>query len=93
MRKRNILYIFIGTALILSIPLIAMQFSEEWDWKPFDFVIIGTLLIGSGLLYELIAVRIKPQHRPILAALAVAGVMLVWAELAVGAIEQMLTLF
>ena len=84
MKTKNVIKILIGTALILMIPLIAMQFSEEWDWKPFDFLVIGTLLIGSGLLYEFVSSKVNPKYRLALAIIFVAGVMLIWAELAVG---------
>jgi uncharacterized BrkB/YihY/UPF0761 family membrane protein len=74
----------VGTALILLVPLAAMQFTEEVDWKLFDFIIIGTLLIGSGLLYELVAARVNPKYRAVIAVAFVAAVLLIWAELAVG---------
>ena len=43
-----------GTAaFLLMIPLVMMQISEEWDWSPFDFVIIGTFMAGGLLAYEI----------------------------------------
>jgi hypothetical protein len=75
----------IGTALILLIPVIAMQFSEEWDWRAPDFIIIGTLLFSAGLVYELLIRKVASRkHRLAYTALLVATVMLLWAELAVG---------
>jgi hypothetical protein len=46
------LYIVLATVAILLIPLIAMQFSDDWDWKPGDFVLIGSLFLISGFTYE-----------------------------------------
>ena len=83
--NKNIYRIFIVTGLILLIPLIAMQFSDEWDWKPADFIIIGTLLISAGLAYELIARNLKDNlHKTIVGFAIVVLVLLIWAELAVG---------
>src|SRR3982751_4077064 len=42
-------------ALILLLPLLAMQFTDEVRWGVADFVIAGALLFGAGLTYELIA--------------------------------------
>ena len=84
MRTKNILRIVIGTALILLVPLIAMQFSDEVDWKLGDFAIIGALLIGAGLIFELIAIKVDAKYRPVIAAVTVAAVLLAWVELAVG---------
>jgi len=77
--------IALGTAFILLIPLVAMQFSSEVDWKLADFIVIGTLLFSSGILYELIAskVRIK-NHRIAIGVAIVTAVLYIWAELAVG---------
>lgn len=73
------------TAAVLAIPLVAMQFSEEWDWRLFDFVIIGILLAGTGLIYEFVIKKIKDtKHRLVFGLLLLLALLLVWAELAVG---------
>ncbi|HMQ08472.1 MAG TPA: hypothetical protein PKC30_14320 [Saprospiraceae bacterium] len=38
------------TGLILLIPFVAMQFNSEVQWSPFDFMIAGLLIFGTGLL-------------------------------------------
>ena len=83
MQSKNILHIALGTVFILAIPLVAMQFSEEVKWGLFDFLAIGILLMGAGLLYEFAASK-KPQHRLTIGVLAVFAVLLIWAQLAVG---------
>ena len=71
--------------VLLSIPLVAMQFTAEVDWKSGDFIIMGILLLGTGLLCELVLRKIqKPQHRVLLCGLLMLALFLVWAELAVG---------
>jgi hypothetical protein len=74
-------------ALILLIPLVAMQFSDEWNWDLFDFVFAGTLLFGAGLAYELVAKRGGTAAYRAAVALAVAtALVLVWVNAAVGII-------
>ena len=72
-------------ALVMLVPLIAMQFTGEVNWGPGDFVAAAALLGLAGLAVEG-AVRIAstPLARVVLALGAVALVLLVWAELAVG---------
>ena len=75
----------LGTAAILAIPLIMMQFSDEWQWDPFDFIVVGTLLFGRGTLYVLLAGMVqKREYRIALGFLLAALCAFIWAEMAVG---------
>ena len=75
--------------VILSILLVAMQFTTEVNWKFGDFIILGILLLGTGLLCELVLRKIqKPQHRVLLCGFLMLVLFLVWAELAVGVFES-----
>lgn len=86
-RSKNITAIVIGTLVILSIPLIAMQFSDEVQWGLFDFLIIGALLVGTGLMYELFAAKLTTTtQKRVLAVVLLVILFLIWAELAVGVI-------
>jgi peptidoglycan/LPS O-acetylase OafA/YrhL len=82
--KRHI-GIVLAVALLLLIPLIAMQFTDGVNWSLFDFVIMGVLLLGTGLMCELVirTVNNKDYRIGILAVILVA-LFLIWAELAVG---------
>jgi hypothetical protein len=73
------------TAVILMIPLFAMQVSTEWDWQLPDFIIIGTLIFGTGLLVETVRHKVRNQTKrtAIIIALVLAA-LFIWAELAVG---------
>lgn len=84
MNMNNIFRIVIGTALILMVPLVAMLFTDDVDWGLFDFLVIGTLLIGAGLTYEFVTSRVNPRQRGAIAVVIIAAVLLIWAELAVG---------
>jgi hypothetical protein len=84
MKKKNFSRILLGATLVLLVPLVAMQFSEDVDWKLGDFVIIGTLLVGAGLIFEFLSTRVNAKNRIFVAAIVVLAVMLIWVELAVG---------
>jgi hypothetical protein len=77
--------IFIGTAVLLMIPAVAMQFTKEVNWGPGDFLIAAVLLIGSGLLFQLAMRKLHTRRARIIAGTAVVlGLLAIWAELAVG---------
>ena len=71
--------------LLLIIPLIAMQLTDEVEWSLFDFIIMGTLLLITGLMGEIIFKKVKKyKHRVILYVIVAITFLLIWAELAVG---------
>ncbi|MDY0907135.1 hypothetical protein [Pedobacter sp. CFBP9032] len=83
--KLRIRIILVTTALILSIPLIAMQFTKEVNWTLSDFVIAAVLLLGTGLAIELVIRYVKiGLSRTILLVIILLLLFLTWAELAVG---------
>lgn len=83
--KLRIRIILVTTALTLSIPLIAMQFTKEVNWTLSDFVIAAVLLSGTGLAIELVIRYVKTGlSRTILLVVILLLLFLTWAELAVG---------
>jgi len=71
--------------LLLIIPLIAMQLTDEVEWSLIDFIIMGTLLLITGLMGEIIFKKVKKyKHRVILYVVVAIIFFLIWAELAVG---------
>ena len=84
-QNKRLIGIVLGVVLILLIPLIAMQFTNEVDWKLFDFVIMGVLLLGTGLLCEFVMRKVRNKDYQIgLLAVILVALFLIWAELAVG---------
>jgi hypothetical protein len=82
--KRPIIIILMSIFLLL-IPLIAMQFTEEVNWTLFDFIVAGTLLLGTGLMCEFAIRKInKIKYRIAVCAALLVLLLLIWAELAVG---------
>lgn len=83
--KLRITIILIVTAAILSIPLIAMQFTNEVKWTLTDFAAAGVLLLGSGLAIELVIRKVKAGTlRTVIFVIILLALFLIWAELAVG---------
>ena len=74
-------------ALLLLLPAVTMQFTDQVDWTAFDFVFAAILLGGTGLLFELI-VRRSPNLAYLLAATAAVAncFFLFWTTGAVGVI-------
>ncbi|MCP2045493.1 hypothetical protein [Pontibacter sp. HSC-36F09] len=70
---------------LLLIPLIAMQFTNEVDWDLLDFVVMGILLLGTGLMAELVIRKVKnTESRLVIIGIILLVLFLIWAELAVG---------
>ena len=81
-RLKIILFII---ALFLLIPFVAMQFTEEVNWQAGDFVVAGVLLLGTGLLCELVLRNVaKTSYRIVLCMTILVLLFLIWVELAVG---------
>ena len=71
--------------LLLLIPLIAMQLTNEVNWSFFDFIIMGALLTITGLMIGIVLKKVNnSKNRLILIVTIVMIFFLIWAELAVG---------
>jgi hypothetical protein len=75
----------LGTAVLLLIPLTAKLFVADMAWTLFDFVAAGVMLFGAGLTFALIArLGDSTVYRLAVGVAVAAGLLLVWANLAVG---------
>ncbi|SDB23411.1 hypothetical protein SAMN03097699_0222 [Flavobacteriaceae bacterium MAR_2010_188] len=84
-QNKRLITILASAVALLLIPLIAMNFSNEVNWSIFDFVVMGILLIGTGLGLEFILRKIKTLRYRIIFGIALFVVLfIVWAELSVG---------
>jgi hypothetical protein len=77
-------WIALATGVILLIPLIAMQFTNEVNWDVFDFAVMGCVLFGAGSLFVLVSRKVPRRYWAIIGILFAAALLYVWAELAVG---------
>jgi energy-converting hydrogenase Eha subunit A len=85
MKNKRFMGILLAVAMLLCIPLVAMQFTNEVVWTLSDFIIAGILLLGTGIVIEVIARNVKEKRAKIgMVAGTLIVLVLVWAELAVG---------
>lgn len=76
--------VWAAAALVLLLPLVAMQFSDEVQWSVGDFVFAGVLLFVPLGLYEFVAKKTgDPAYRTGVATALVAAVLLLWLSGAV----------
>jgi len=86
-KNKRLIGIVLVVMIMLSVPLVAMKFTNEVKWSGFDFVIAGVLLLGTGLLCEFVLRKVKRwEYRIALCAAILFALFIVWAELAVGLI-------
>ena len=70
---------------LLLIPLIGMTITDEINWSPIDFIIMGSLLIFLSIGINFASNRAKNlKNRVLYIGILVIIFMLIWAELAVG---------
>jgi hypothetical protein len=75
----------IAAALVLLVPLLAMQFTESVKWTLSDFVFAGILVLGVGIAWELVLQKVHDSVYRTAAGLALAGTLLLtWSNAAVG---------
>ncbi|HRE73998.1 MAG TPA: hypothetical protein PK637_14715 [Flavobacteriales bacterium] len=85
MKSKRLFLILSVVAVLLAIPAIAMQFTDEVKWDAADFLLMGLLLLSTGILIEVLFRSVKKRNYRIIGSGIVLGVfLLVWAELAVG---------
>lgn len=75
------------TVLILMVPLVAMQFTDEVNWSITDFLAMGGLIFGTGVLFVLVMRLSSNIVYKVAAGLAIgATFFMIWVNLAVGLI-------
>lgn len=91
MTQKNILnktlILTAGVIFLLSIPLVAMQFTSEVNWSAGDFLFAFLLLFGTGFCYILMS-RFGSDnlYKSGLALSLLSGLFLIWSNGAVGLI-------
>ena len=73
--------------LLLFIPLIGMNFTDEIDWSISNFIVAGLILLVFSICVNFIILRISNKNRRLVfITILLILFVLVWAELAVGII-------
>lgn len=84
--KHSLIFVLI-TIILLSIPLIAMQFTNEVKWTFFDFLVAGILLMGTGISFVLLANKAQNKTYKLAIGLTLGtALFMIWSNLAVGII-------
>ncbi|HRH42167.1 MAG TPA: hypothetical protein PKY82_11120 [Pyrinomonadaceae bacterium] len=79
-QNKRLIGIILGVGILLLIPVIA-----QFPWTPIDFIVAGVLLLGTGLMCELVLRTVtKSVYRIALCAGILLALALIWIELAVG---------
>ena len=76
-----------AAAIMLLLPLIAMQFTDEVNWDLIDFIIFGAMLLAAGGALELASRMMSNKvYRAAVAVAVIAAFILIWVNGAVGII-------
>ena len=75
--------------LLLFIPLIGMWITDEINWSPLDFIIMGSLLtlLGAGINFVINYTK-NFENRTLYIGILVLIFLLIWAELSVGIFDS-----
>ena len=75
----------LATALLLLVPLAAMQFTSEVSWAPGDFLAAAALRFSAGMVYVAWAQHARTRKQRVVIGLVVlTALATIWADLAVG---------
>jgi hypothetical protein len=73
--------------LILLLPVIIMQVTDEMNWGLEDFIVAAILILGTTLIFDLLMrVTNNTTYRVAVAVALATALMLIWGNLAVGLI-------
>lgn len=76
-----------SAAILLLLPLAAMQLTDAVDWDETDFLVFGAMLFGAFLTYEIAATTTANiAYRAAVGVAVIAAFILIWINLAVGII-------
>jgi hypothetical protein len=99
MQTKNYLRWVVITGVVLAVPALVMALGigiydpgsgdDGLNWGLMDFAIVGVLVLGSGILYEYASSRLggTPAHRAAAGIAVLAGLGLIWVNLAVGMMD------
>lgn len=90
MNNRVFIWTALATGMILLVPFVVQLMigtgldGTGFNWHLSDFIVMGTLVFGTGSLFILVARRINKKYRIGVALAFVLAFLWIWAELAVG---------
>lgn len=73
--------IMFGALILLLIPLVAMFFSDEWNWGIMDFVFAWVMFTLAGLSYKFLTRHVNSAvQRVALAVLVFLVFLFIWGQ-------------
>jgi hypothetical protein len=85
LQQKELTKIIITAFIMLLIPVTAMQFTDQVNWKTLDFVVLFFIVLIVGILIKIVCNSIsKKRNKIIIIAIIISITLLIWAELAVG---------
>ena len=85
MKPGTLIIVLSIIGLILAIPAVAMQFSDEVNWSLWDFLVAAVLLSTFAAVLLFIRSKVQTRKRRVLYyAASIILFLAIWAELAVG---------
>ena len=73
--KKEVCTVLFSTLLILFVPLIAMQLTNEVNWDASDFFVAGVLLFIFGYLFKVLTKSSNNQIKSIVIGMVVLGML------------------
>ena len=84
-QKQTSVFIYSAAALLLAVPLIAMQFTTEVNWTISDVVIAAALLFTTAFSVDFVLKKVKTFNSRLLLIFGILAILiLIWVEMAVG---------
>ena len=82
MKNIRLICILLAVPALLLIPFVAMKFTSEVTWTAFDFIVMGVMLLGTGLAIEVALRIVKVTWIRVAAVAAILfGFVMVWGAL------------
>ena len=85
---RPFLLLALAVIALLLLPLALMQVTQEVNWGPMDFVVMGAILFITGSVIIIAYYRMPQNNFRATAVVAVLLFLWLWAELAVGIVTD-----
>ena len=88
MTLRPFLLLALAVIALLLVPLALMQVTQEVNWGPMDFVVMGAMLFITGSVITIAYYCMPRKNFRATAVIAVVLFLWLWAELAVGIVTE-----
>lgn len=83
--NKRLATLVMASTLLLFVPLVAMQFTDEVLWRLLDFAVAGILLFSTSIAVDVVLRKVTSKMLAIVACVGILlALALVWIELAVG---------